>query len=80
VPLIGFVLPDSVEFAQSKASSRRGISWLGVIFGEGRALNSVLLWVSFFSTLLVLYLLLNWLPALLNSRGPSMAAAFPAAS
>src|SRR6185312_8495105 len=27
------------------------------------------LWVSFFTTLLVLYLLLNWLPALLNGRG-----------
>jgi AAHS family 3-hydroxyphenylpropionic acid transporter len=46
------------------------------VFGEGRAFNSILLWVSFLSTLLVLYLLLNWLPALLNSRGFDRSQAF----
>jgi AAHS family 3-hydroxyphenylpropionic acid transporter len=39
------------------------------IFAGGRALRTLLLWVSFFLGLLVLYLLLNWLPTLLVSDG-----------
>jgi AAHS family 3-hydroxyphenylpropionic acid transporter len=39
------------------------------IFAQGRALRTLLLWVSFFFGLLVLYLLLNWLPTLLVSDG-----------
>ncbi len=39
------------------------------IFGGGRALRTLLLWVSFFLGLLVLYLLLNWLPTLLVGDG-----------
>jgi AAHS family 3-hydroxyphenylpropionic acid transporter len=76
VPLIFFVLPDSIEFAQTRAAQAGATSWFGAVFGEGRAANSVLLWLSFFTTLLVLYLLLNWLPALLNSRGFDRSQAF----
>ncbi len=39
------------------------------IFAGGRALRTLLLWVSFFLGLLVLYLLLNWLPTLLVGDG-----------
>jgi MFS transporter, AAHS family, 3-hydroxyphenylpropionic acid transporter len=38
---------------------------------HGRALSSVLLWISFFLALVVLYLLLNWLPTLLKDNGMS---------
>ena len=69
VPLVNFVLPDSVEFARSKQSGGSSAGLFEVVFGGGRALNSILLWISFFTTLMVLYLLLNWLPALLTSRG-----------
>jgi AAHS family 3-hydroxyphenylpropionic acid transporter len=67
VPVIHYLLPDSREFALLERPAAHG--WWHVVFGEGRARPSVLLWISFFSTLMVLYLLLNWLPALLNSRG-----------
>jgi AAHS family 3-hydroxyphenylpropionic acid transporter len=40
-----------------------------VLFGGGRFLNTTLLWAGFAFTLVVLYLLLNWLPSLLVSRG-----------
>lgn len=40
-----------------------------VAFGEGRAVTSVLLWVASFASLLLLYLLLNWLPLLLVGLG-----------
>ncbi|MGC3980857.1 MAG: hypothetical protein QM808_06350 [Steroidobacteraceae bacterium] len=39
------------------------------LFGEGRALRTLLLWCSFFLALLTLYLLLNWLPTLLVDKG-----------
>ena len=69
VPLVASVLPDSIEFLRDRSSVPTAPSWWQAVLGEGRAPNSLLLWLSFFPTLLVLYLLLNWLPALLNSRG-----------
>jgi len=45
------------------------------IFHHGRALTTLLLWASFFFALLLLYLLLNWLPTLLVTRGLSHAQA-----
>lgn len=41
----------------------------GPLFGGGRAKASVLLWVIFFPTLLVVYLVLNWLPTLVAAKG-----------
>ena len=41
------------------------------IFGEGRAGRTLLLWAACFLALLTLYLLLNWLPTLLEGRGLS---------
>jgi AAHS family 3-hydroxyphenylpropionic acid transporter len=45
------------------------------LFREGRASRTLLLWVSYFLALLMLYLLLNWLPTLLVSSGLSRAQA-----
>jgi len=39
------------------------------LFGGGRAPASILLWVTFFPTLLILYLILNWLPTLVVAKG-----------
>ncbi|WP_198293000.1 MFS transporter [Methylobacterium sp. WSM2598] len=39
------------------------------LFGEGRAVATALLWTGFLLGLFVFYLLLNWLPSLLISRG-----------
>jgi AAHS family 3-hydroxyphenylpropionic acid transporter len=39
------------------------------LFGGGRAVASLLLWVIFFPTLLVVYLVLNWLPTLVAAKG-----------
>lgn len=40
-----------------------------VAFGEGRAVASLLIWAASFASLLLLYLLLNWLPLLLVGLG-----------
>lgn len=37
-----------------------------VLFGEGRGTASVLLWLNFVPTLLILYLILNWLPTMVS--------------
>ena len=42
---------------------------LAALFGEGRAVRTVLLWIGFFAALLIMYLLLGWLPSLMVSRG-----------
>ena len=54
---------------QPRAALPRG----GIVrlLGEGRALLSLLLWISFFLSLLIVYLLLNWLPTLMVGRGMS---------
>ena len=41
------------------------------LFGQSRSSTTLLLWVGFLLGLLVFYLLLNWLPSLLVSRGLS---------
>lgn len=41
----------------------------GALFGGGRATASAVLWVIFFPTLLVVYLVLNWLPTLVAAKG-----------
>lgn len=41
----------------------------GPLFGDGRAMASLVLWVIFFPTLLVVYLVLNWLPTLVAAKG-----------
>lgn len=45
------------------------------LFAPGSMVSTLLLWTGFFFGLLVVYLLLNWLPALLVSRGFSRAEA-----
>ena len=49
------------------------------MFGEGRALPTVLLWLVFMMTLVVLYLALNWLPTLVIAKGQAPAEGFAAA-
>jgi MFS transporter, AAHS family, 4-hydroxybenzoate transporter len=42
---------------------------LRYLFADGRTLGTLLLWVIFFSNLLVLYFLINWLPTVLRRAG-----------
>jgi AAHS family 3-hydroxyphenylpropionic acid transporter len=77
VPAMVAALPESAAFralqglgaaaAGGAPMPRRGS--LLAVFAEQRALGTLLLWVSFFLGLLMLYLLLNWLPTLLVDSG-----------
>lgn len=69
VPLLYWRLRDATGVAATAVPVRGGRSVAVALFGEGRAGATLLLWVGFLGSLLVLYLLLNWLPVLLVSKG-----------
>jgi MFS family permease len=74
IPLLLFALPESRELhvprgERADKALRSSIPF--ALFGDGRAARTLPLWLSFFLALLTMYLLLNWLPTLLVSRGMS---------
>jgi AAHS family 3-hydroxyphenylpropionic acid transporter len=69
VPLLYWVLPDSKRLHLDSHASKPPVTQ--ALFGENRSSTTLLLWVGFLLGLLVFYLLLNWLPSLLVSRGLS---------
>jgi AAHS family 3-hydroxyphenylpropionic acid transporter len=66
VPLLGFYLPESQAFSKAVGGT---VNVSGLLFKQGNAKPTLLLWVSFFFTLMVTYILINWLPSLLMSQG-----------
>lgn len=75
VPLLYFYLPESDVFRQSRALGQPQASLAEGLFGQGARLPTLLLWSSYFFTLMVVYMLINWLPSLLVGQGfsPSQA-------
>lgn len=73
VPILAGGLPGRLT-VQAYAASDRAIASahsqerISQLFGS-RATTTVLLWTAYFFTLLVVYLLLNWLPSLTLGRG-----------
>jgi AAHS family 3-hydroxyphenylpropionic acid transporter len=69
--IMAYFLPEHRKIAD--AASARGTprveSVRAVLFGPGRAATTVMLWVAFFFTQLVLLLMLNWLPSLIIGLG-----------
>jgi AAHS family 3-hydroxyphenylpropionic acid transporter len=68
-PLMILYLPESSAFRQQGASTVTRIATGQALFGEGRGRTTLALWLSYFFTLTVMYMLLNWLPSLLLSQG-----------
>ncbi|MNF51833.1 4-hydroxybenzoate transporter PcaK [compost metagenome] len=70
VPLMILLLPESSAFRLQQGSARVAHTSTGrALFGEGRARVTLALWLSYFFTLTVMYMLLNWLPSLLLEQG-----------
>jgi AAHS family 3-hydroxyphenylpropionic acid transporter len=67
-PVVLLALKDSYR---ERAGDAKRTPLATALAGEGRIVPTLLLWTSFGFTLLILYLLLNWLPSLLISRGLS---------
>ncbi|WP_293676894.1 MFS transporter [uncultured Phenylobacterium sp.] len=64
-PILVFLLPETRP--EPAAGVNRGT--LNALFGQGRAAGTLLLWAVFMLTLVVLYLMLNWLPTLVIAKG-----------
>ncbi|AUX24536.1 MFS transporter [Sorangium cellulosum] len=66
LPAMAWLMPDS-RAAAAGSAQRSGSAQ--ALFGDGRLLVTVLAWFTSGLTLLVLYLLLNWLPSLVAAKG-----------
>ena len=67
VPALWRLMPETLVRKSSAEPAK--VSVFHALFGEGRARATLLLWVTFLPTLLMLYLFLNWLPTLVLSKG-----------
>ena len=61
---------DNISFA-TPSSERKGLP-VKYLFTDGRAIGTILLWIPNFMNLLLMYVILNWLPALLKASGMSV--------
>jgi len=70
--------PASVFAAETRfviaEEAKKGLP-VGHLFREGRAFGTVLIWVVFFMSLLDIYLVVSWLPIVLNDAGLSISMA-----
>lgn len=66
VPLLMLRLPESQAFSSQQQEAPAP---LRAIFASGTASSTLLLWLCYFFTLLVVYMLINWLPILLVDQG-----------
>ena len=69
VPLLWRLMPETLSRESTSQASAPRSDVFSALFGEGRALPTLLLWLTFLPTLLILYLILNWLPTLVLANG-----------
>jgi MFS transporter, AAHS family, 4-hydroxybenzoate transporter len=76
LPLLYFGLPNAAK-ADGECNGQGAASGnqVAALFREGRAFPTLLLWLTFFCNLLVMYLLVSWLPSLLSLIGSSLSVA-----
>jgi len=67
IPALLRWMPETL--VRGTAVRTQGESVMRTLFGEGRATPTLLLWLAFLPTLLILYLFLNWLPTLVIAKG-----------
>jgi AAHS family 3-hydroxyphenylpropionic acid transporter len=67
-PAVGLLLPETrPEHPASEPHDARKVT--AALFGEGRAASTLPLWIAYALTLVILYLMLNWLPMLAAAKG-----------
>ncbi len=69
VPLLFLYLPDLYKQATTEARATDIPSTKSILVENGTLKITLLLWVSFFFTLMVTYILINWLPSILIGQG-----------
>jgi AAHS family 3-hydroxyphenylpropionic acid transporter len=71
LPVLIFALPESETFKQAKDATERAKppSTAFALFAEGRAAITLLMWLAYGFTQVVVYLMNNWLPTLMVAKG-----------
>lgn len=72
VPTLYFLMPETLQRREANVARA---SIVNALFGQGRTPATLLLWLAFLPTLLILYLILNWLPTLVTANGLDRAVA-----
>jgi MFS transporter, AAHS family, 3-hydroxyphenylpropionic acid transporter len=67
VPALWLLMSETLR--PDERSVAKGPAATYVLFGGGRAKPTLLLWLAFLPTVLILYLILNWLPTLVVAKG-----------
>ena len=77
-PSMVILLPESSLFrlARSAAGAKQQLGVVYALFDRSRARQTILLWIAFFFTALVIHLLLNWMPNLMVAKGFTRPQAF----
>jgi AAHS family 3-hydroxyphenylpropionic acid transporter len=71
-PLMAGALPESSLFQQARSAGRGARQQLGILyalFDRSRVRQTLLLWIAFFFSAVMLHLLLNWMPSLMVAKG-----------
>jgi len=68
LPALHWLLPETLSFSARDVPKARAPIFKA-LFHDGRAVPTLLLWLAFLPTLLILYLILNWLPTLVVAKG-----------
>jgi AAHS family 3-hydroxyphenylpropionic acid transporter len=71
-PTIYFLMPETLK-KSAPGAPRTDVA--SALFADGRTPATLLLWLAFLPTLLILYLILNWLPTLVVANGLDRAVA-----
>jgi len=67
VPDLRFASHDAASHAKVTATPRMSIR--AGLFGTGRSTMTLLLWLAYFNSLLMIYFLMNWLPTVVRQGG-----------
>ncbi len=74
VPAMHAFMPETLS-PPTATQRRQSVNIGRALFGDGRASATWLLWLTFLPTLVILYLILNWLPFLATASGLDAATA-----
>jgi AAHS family 3-hydroxyphenylpropionic acid transporter len=75
-PIMAMLLPESTLFQQARATAHAKLGVLRALFDRARVRQTLLLWMAFFCSALMLHLLLNWMPSLMVAKGFTKPQAF----
>ncbi|MBS0419333.1 MAG: MFS transporter [Proteobacteria bacterium] len=75
-PIMAALLPESTLFQSARSGTHAKPSVLVTLFARARVRQTLLLWLAFVCSALMLHLLLNWMPSLMVAKGFTKPQAF----